>query len=176
MKWLGRILASWGFRRENERLRPGLVPGLLDHVAFERELRRQRALADRFGGSFMLLTFDAARNPARTGAGFSPAALGRILMERVRLSDVAGVYGADGTTLGVVLANTDGEGADRVLASVQDLLDSQSGAERSSIEEIVCSVSCYPSLERFVGETESSVGRVIASVEHEVRPANVGRV
>jgi hypothetical protein len=176
MKWFKKILDAAGISRDAGRIHPGSVAGLLDHVAFDRELRRQRALADRTGGEFVLLIFDSSAD--RAGQSLSPVALGRLIMERVRLSDVAGVHGSNGTKLGVILADADETGARQFVSSLQEILLSRAVAGRRLDEGFSCTVSQYPSARKVADElaTADAPVAVIERIKPGVREANAGRL
>src|SRR5690349_15550991 len=103
MGWLAKILNGERGSRNGADL--GEM-GLLPYGAFHRELKRQRAMRDRSGGSFALVVFI---DPGAGKDHGSHSKLAALIASRIRLSDVAGEY-ENGSKLGVILPDTDAKG------------------------------------------------------------------
>jgi lipopolysaccharide/colanic/teichoic acid biosynthesis glycosyltransferase len=119
---------------------------------FRRILRRERLLADRFGGGFSLLTF-APGSPGGSLAAL--AQLAQCLKPRLRFTDEAGWVDAQCTVVGVVMHRTPAAAAWKVADEVCEALP-------AAIPPPLCEVYYYP-LEAAVHErrgrdTEYSAG------------------
>lgn len=177
MKWLNRILATVGGSRRDGRIAPGEVEGLLDYVAFSRELLRQRALADRSGGGFVLLVFETGGQSGGAGAAVPAVVMGNVLMARLRLSDIAGIYDESGTRLGVILSDTNDAGATRFISSVEELLRMRTNGKWREDARSVCAISRYPMDVKFsdVAASEVRPAAAIPSIPRGIHTANVSR-
>ena len=141
MKWL-----KWATGKRNGALPPDVEAAVLGRFAFERELQRQRALCDRRGGGFLLMVMGVTSTGAANPGLLMLDRLAAVVSKRVRLSDIAGVYGERGDRIGVILSETDRAGAEAFLQSIENLMRASLNGSWTPDFRLHCELFPYPEM------------------------------
>ncbi len=145
MKWFQWIKsAGRGLDAVDRASGPGAAEGFLDREAFARDLQRHRALCNRAGGQFILMVFDVSSAGTAQAHRKALDKLAGVIVRRVRVSDVAGVYGVESRRLGVILPDMDLEGAARFLKAVEELMRGSMNGSWTPEFRLLCEMFSYP--------------------------------
>jgi hypothetical protein len=141
MKWkVPRAAATSAFRGAEAGLSPrDKHKTLLASEAFELELARARADAERTGKPFVLLT--SSVSPSGDANGHLVAHAARVICRRSRLSDVAGWYGDDGR-IGLILCGTGERQARHVVHALEAAFCEGIGVAANTVR-LVCEVQLH---------------------------------
>lgn len=123
--------------------RSAAVDDVLAPAAFEYELRRQRACADRSNSCFVMLSFsfDGKHNLRNR---WKWEGLARIIRKRSRLSDIVGWDGAARGRIGVILTSTDTQEALNFVEAIDDIYKSGTVYRIANSPNLLCNVFEYP--------------------------------
>ncbi len=143
MKWLKRLTGKRNGAQSGA-LSADVDAAVLNRAAFERELKRQRALCDRRGGGFILMVISIASTGALKPGHRTLEKLAAVVSKRVRLSDVAGVSGENSDRIGVILAEADHAGAEEFLRSIEGLMRGSLNGSWTPDFRLRCELFPYP--------------------------------
>lgn len=92
---------------------------LFGHRQFERQLLRERALADRMHTQFVLLVFALPSVEDRKSLASMMTLLGQTICRRIRMSDLAGWYGPGHERIGILLHATAQDDVNRLIDQIE---------------------------------------------------------
>lgn len=113
---------------------------------FKQQLLRERARADRRKTYFTLVVFDfpsLKKDEERLTAMME--LLAQAICKKIRISDIAGWYGASHHKIGLLLHDTLQPHAALVIQKIEKLFQKSFKTRSESTPEIVCEVYTYPS-------------------------------
>jgi hypothetical protein len=120
------------------------IDGLLSSEAFEEQLVKERARADRSGASLTLLAFSIETPNNGVTKQKALRILASVLVERTRISDTKGWFG---DRLGVILPDTSGAQTTSISHPIQETFNKRVHSKlggRGPLPEVTHEVYVYP--------------------------------
>jgi hypothetical protein len=138
-KLMGKFLS-----RNRRRVAPPEIHGILARDAFEEQLVRERARADRARSSFALLTFSFSGPMTEARRHEAEALLCSLIARRSRSIDIKGWHGKG---IGLLLPYTAPANVEKVWTNIEELFKKALVSEMSDslpLPHLRCEVMAYP--------------------------------